>query len=394
MSFADLGASAPVVATLDRAGITTPFPIQALVIPDAIAGHDVLAKSRTGSGKTIAFAIPITERVEAKEKGPVALVLVPTRELAVQVAEEMRMIGRTKGLRAAAVFGGASMAKQAERAQKAHVVVATPGRLDDLENRKMLRLDRIRIFVLDEADRMLDMGFQPQVDRIVKRLPRERQTLFFSATLDSGTQRLARSYTHDAVVHEISLDEGSGIQDASHRFVPVAESGKVEMLIEILNEHDRDLALVFVRTKRGADRLGHKLKAKGVPAYVMHGDMTQASRQTTLDRFGRETKAVLIATDVAARGIHLDNITHVINYDVPNDLDGYVHRTGRTARAGRAGEAITFVSTLEQKDVGVMASRLDLKKEFEESGLKMMPAATVYSSRGRRSSMRPPRKRR
>ena len=393
MSFKELGASAPVVKVLEKAGITTPFPIQALVIPDAIAGQDVLAKSRTGSGKTIAFAVPIAELIDRQQKGPIALVLVPTRELAVQVADEMRMIGEPTGLRCAAVFGGVALGKQAEKARKAHIVVATPGRLDDLENRKMLSLDKISILVLDEADRMLDMGFQPQVDRIVRRLPKKRQTLFFSATLDQRTQRMASAYTNDPVVHEIALEETSAMQDADHRFLPVSETGKVDMLVNILSE-DRDLALVFVRTKRGADRLGHKLRAKGIECQVMHGDMTQAARQKTLDRFGAGKSRVLIATDVAARGIHLDNITHVINYDVPNDLDGYVHRTGRTARAGKTGSAVTFVSTLEQREVGIMASQLDLKTEFEDSGLKMLPPTTVFSSKGRRSSMRPPRKRR
>jgi superfamily II DNA/RNA helicase len=382
MSFADLGASASVAQALVKEGIGSPFPIQALVIPDALAGRDVLAKSQTGSGKTLAFAVPLVERIDPKSDGPVALVLVPTRELAMQVAEEFRWLGAVKGIRTTAVYGGVPLAKQAASARKAHVVVATPGRLDDLEGRNMLSLKKINTLVLDEADRMLDMGFQPQVDRIVRRLPSPRHTLLFSATLDGPVLRMASSYTKDPVSHEVAVDENE-IRQADHRFVPVSEGDKLDALIEVLNEDSDGLALVFVRTKRGADRLRTRLRGKGIQALALHGDMTQAARNKTLARFTEGNPRVLVATDVAARGIHLDDITHVVNYDAPMDLDSYVHRTGRTARAGRSGIAVTLVSALQQRDVGLMASRLDLKTEFEASGLTTPKPATVYSSRPR-----------
>lgn len=389
-SFAELGACASMAEAVAKRGIGAPFPIQALVIPDALAGRDVLAKSRTGSGKTLAFAIPIVERIDAKQRGPVALVLVPTRELAVQVADEFRWLGEGRGVRVAAVFGGVPLPKQAERARKAHVLVATPGRLDDLEQRRMLSLAHIETLVLDEADRMLDMGFQPQVDRIVNRLPKDRQTLFFSATLDSAVLRIASAYTRQPVRHEISTDQAS-LPQSEHRFIAVSEDRKVDALMEVLRENRR-LALVFVRTKRGADRLGLKLRHRGLNALVLHGDMTQPTRQKTLDRFAASDSHVLIATDVAARGIHLDDITHVVNYDAPASKDDYVHRTGRTARAGRGGAAITFVTPLQQREVGLIASQLKLRTEYESHGLKMLPATRVFSSH--RSRRRPSGRRR
>ena len=380
-TFSDLGVSAPVEAALAKQDIMEPFPIQALVIPDAIAGRDVLAKSQTGSGKTLAFAVPIIERIDPNQRGPLALVLVPTRELALQVAEEFQLVGAGRGVRTAAVFGGVPLPKQAERARKAHVVVATPGRLDDLEARGMLSLKNMNTLVLDEADRMLDMGFQPQVDRIVRRMPKERHTLLFSATLDGRIQRMASSYTKDPVSHEVAVDV-SEMQQADHRFVPVGNGDRLGKLLEILEE-DRELVLIFVRTKRGADRLRYKLRDKSIEAVALHGDMTQSARNKTLEKFTRGNPRVLVATDVAARGIHLDDISHVINYDMPQDLDSYVHRTGRTARAGRSGNAITFVDSLQEREMSLMASQLDLKTEFEASGMKTAKPAVVYSSRPR-----------
>jgi superfamily II DNA/RNA helicase len=299
-----------------------------------------------------------------------------------QVAEEFRWLGATTGIRTTAVYGGVPLAKQAANARKAHVVVATPGRLDDLEARNMLSLKRINTLVLDEADRMLDMGFQPQVDRIVRRLPKPRHTLLFSATLEGPVLRMATSYTKDPVSHSVAVDD-TDMQQADHRFVPVKEGDKLDALVDVLNEDSDGLALVFVRTKRGADRLRVRLRGKGIEALALHGDMTQGARNKTLARFTEGRPRVLVATDVAARGIHLDDITHVINYDAPMDLDSYVHRTGRTARAGRSGTAVTLVSALQQREVGMMASRLDLKEEFEDSGMVTPKPATVYSSRPR-----------
>jgi ATP-dependent RNA helicase RhlE len=392
MSFADHGVAAPVYKALARRNIHEPFRIQTLVLRDAIAGRDILAKSRTGSGKTLAFGIPIVQRVDAGMSRPAALVLVPTRELATQVTEEIRDIATARNLRVAPVYGGVSLPKQAQRAQKAHVLVATPGRLMDLVNRRLVTLDSISILVLDEADRMLDMGFQPQVDQIVRRLPKKRQTMFFSATLEGTVGYLARAYTENPAQHEVE-EERPTVEEADHRFIPVAEHGKVDKLVEVLKE-DRQLALVFVRTKRGADRLKVRLASKGVVALAMHGDMTQMARERAMERFSTGKVDVMIATDVAARGLDLDDISHVINYDPPGGYKDYVHRVGRTARAGRAGTGVTFVSPTQQQDMSVIARHLKLKDEFQAEGLELQAPAIVYSSHGRRSMMRPPRKRR
>ena len=392
-TFIDLGVSARVGGTLARRGVVEPFAVQALVLEDAIAGRDILARSATGSGKTLAFAIPIVQTVRPHDPTPSALVLVPTRELAQQVADEFDDIARAQGLRVGVAYGGVSIREQARRNQKAHVLIATPGRLQDLVERGSVRLDRVRILVLDEADRMLDMGFQPQVDRLVRRIPKERQTMFFSATLDGAVGNLARAYTRDAILHEVQSATET-VDGLDHRFVQVDARNKVEALIDLL-AHDGELTLVFVRTKRGADRLVHKLRQKGVQAEALHGDLPQRARQRALDRFERGSVRVLVATDVAARGLDLERISHVVNYDPPQDDKGYVHRVGRTARAGRTGTGITLVTADQQGDVGRMAARLELHEEFEEDGMKVAPPRVVFSASasGRRSGLRPPRRR-
>ncbi len=388
-SFLDLGVSRVVVDTLARRDVREPFAIQALVMPDALAGRDVLARSQTGSGKTLAFAIPIVERLEPSAAIPAALVLVPTRELAVQVAEEFADIAKAKDVRVAVAYGGVSITQQGKAVGRAQVLIATPGRLEDLAQRRLVKLDGVRILILDEADRMLDMGFQPQVDRIVRRLPKERQTMFFSATLDGQVGHVGTAYTLDPRLHEVE-DEAKTVEEADHRFIPVEAHGKVEALVELL-EADRELALVFVRTKRGADRLVQKLKAKGVRAEAMHGDMSQPARERALARFDAGRIDTLVATDVAARGLDLDRISHVINFDPPEDDKGYVHRVGRTARAGRSGTGVTLVTAEQQGDVSRMAARLDLHEEFQEEGMKIVPPRVVFSGSrgGRRSRLRP-----
>jgi ATP-dependent RNA helicase RhlE len=391
-SFAELGVSDVVSRTLARRKITSPFEIQRLVMTDALAGRDVLAKSRTGSGKTLAFAIPIVEQLEPSMPRPAALVLVPTRELAVQVTEEMRDVAAARNLRVAPVYGGVSIDKQARRAFKAHVVIATPGRLDDLLRRGLISVSQVKILVLDEADRMLDMGFQPQVDRIVRRLRGTRQTMFFSATLEGVVGHLAAAYTTDPVLHE-AVARRIVIEEAEHRFVPVDDHRRLESLVDVLSE-DRGLALVFVRTKRGADRLQLRLKSRGVPALAMHGDMNQAARERTLERFVTGKVDVMIATDLAARGLDVDGISHVINYDPPQDPKDYLHRVGRTARAGRSGMGVTLVSPGQEREMSVVARALKLEGEFQADGLKLAAPQRVYSSHGARSMMRPPRRRR
>jgi ATP-dependent RNA helicase RhlE len=384
-SFRGLGVSAPIADALAARSIRQPFRIQSLVLPDALAGLDVLAKSPTGSGKTLAFAVPIAERVEPRDGKPSALVLVPTRELAQQVTDELVSVAKPKGLRVASVYGGVPLRSQAAKAREAHVVVATPGRLEDLAQRRMLPVDRVRILVLDEADRMLDMGFKPQVDRIVRRLPRNRQTMFFSATLDGEVGVLARAYTSSPSRFEAELPADRARGEIEHRFVPVQQSTKVETLVEHL-EGKTGLTLVFVRTKRGADRLVQRLRRHGVKAEALHGDMSQSLRRRALDRFERGTVPVLVATDVAARGLDIDDVEHVINYDPPDESKGYLHRTGRTGRAGRSGAAVTFVLPEQQAETSRVAARLGHREQFEEAGMKTARAKLVYTSRrGRRS---------
>jgi superfamily II DNA/RNA helicase len=383
--FSALGVSAAVVQALVARGITSPFQIQERVVPEALRGADVLAKSPTGSGKTLAFALPIVERTQAGSGAPAVLVLVPTRELASQVAEELGTVAGVKRLRVGLAYGGAPLGAQVKKLRGAEILVATPGRLQDLVERKLVSLDRVHTLVLDEADRMLDMGFKPQVDRLVRRIPRERQTMLFSATLDGEVGELARAYTHDPVQVEASLPSAREQGTVDHRFVSVSHDGKVDALIAEL-EGDRGLVLVFVRTKRGADRLAQRLVKRGVEAAALHGDMAQGARERALARFHTGKVRTLVATDVAARGLDLDDVTHVINFDPPEDDKGYVHRIGRTGRAGRDGSGVTLVTPEQRADVSRVALRLGHREQFEESGLTVAPARRVYTSRrGRRS---------
>jgi len=384
-SFRELGVSPPVVDALAARSIHEPFRIQALVLPDALAGLDVLAKSPTGSGKTLAFALPIVERTTAADARPSALILVPTRELAAQVSAELESLVPAKGLKVAAVYGGVPLNAQAKRAKSAHILVATPGRLQDLAERRLVDLSHVRVLVLDEADRMLDMGFQPQVDRIVRKLPRNRQTMFFSATLDGPVGELARDYTNSPSRFEAALAEEQEPGEIEHEFVPVTADTKVDTLVNHISSSD-GLTLVFVRTKRGADKLVQKLTRQNVSAVAMHGDMSQGARERALARFESGKVTTLVATDVAARGLDLDDITHVINFDPPGEDKDYVHRTGRTGRAGRSGKAITLVLPEQQAETSHVARRLGHRAQFEGAGMQSARAKLMYTSRrGRRS---------
>jgi superfamily II DNA/RNA helicase len=366
LSFADLGATRAVTGALSKRGITAPFAIQGLVLEDALAGRDVLAKSPTGSGKTLAFGIPLVERIEATDARPAALVLAPTRELASQIVDELHDIAHARALSVTAVYGGVGIQAQARRAQKAHIVVATPGRLEDLMQRGDISLANVKMLVLDEADRMLDMGFRPPVDRIVAKCPRDRQTMFFSATLDGEAGRVAREYTTDARRHE-HVPHVDRAADIEHRFVAVGD--RIGALMGELNG-ERERTLVFVRTKRGADRLVKRLSSEGVDAVAMHGNKSQRQRERALDSFESGRIDTLVATDVAARGIDVDGISHVIQFDPPDDRDAYVHRIGRTARAGKTGVGVTFVGPEQTADMAKIVASLDLQKEFELAGLR------------------------
>jgi superfamily II DNA/RNA helicase len=291
------------------------------------------------------------------------------------------------------VYGGVALRQQANVARFADIIVATPGRLQDLLDRRLITLDAVEILVLDEADRMLDMGFKPQVDRIVKRLPRDRQTMFFSATLDGEVGELASAYTQSPVRIEAELPSEHAPGDIEHRFVPVTADTKVSTLVELLHA-ERGLALVFVRTKRGADRLARKLAQQGVKALAMHGDLTQGQRQRALERFDSGNVTTLIATDVAARGLDLDDVTHVINFDPPEDGKSYTHRVGRTGRAGRSGTGVTLVLPEQQADMSRVARLNGQHETFVSTGMTTAAPKLIYSSRRRGAwgSTRPRRK--
>src|SRR5215217_3526806 len=359
-SFADLGVSPVVARTLAGRGLRSPFPVQASVIPDVLAGHDVLVKSPTGSGKTLALGVPLVEQI--------------------------RDIASARALSVAAVYGGVGFERQIKLARKAHIVVATPGRLEDLIARGAIRLDRVRVLALDEADRMLDMGFRPAVDRIVAQVPRDRQTLFLSATLEGEAGRIAAEYTRDARRHEHANQSHASV-DIEHRFLAVAHEDKLDSLVRVLRGDDAGRTLVFVRTKRGADRLVKRLAKRGVEAAAMHGDKSQAQREKALRRFHQGAVAALVATDVAARGIDVDDITQVVNFDAPEDRETYVHRIGRTGRAGRTGVGVTFVMHDQARDVGNIAHELRLHAQFDESGLKSSkPGARRQAAGGARGA--------
>jgi ATP-dependent RNA helicase DeaD len=360
--FAELGVSPQMQDRLQRLGIESPFPIQASAIPVALEGRDIFGQAQTGSGKTLAFAIPIVERSENKGKNPFALIMVPTRELAAQVTQVFKDIGGDLVIMSA--FGGTPVNKDIQRLEQGiDVLVATPGRLADLYERHALHLDDVRVLVLDEADRMLDLGFMYDMDWLIRRLPKERQTMLFSATLLPTVRQLARRYTTDPVHVEI---EGAQltIDEAEHRFFMVHPMDKLEVLFTLLES--KQMTIIFTSTKRFAARLEDELRKRKVQVSALHGDMSQTSRTKALARFTEGRSKVLVASDVAARGLDVTGIEQVVNYDPPEDPTVYLHRTGRTARAGAAGLAITLCTAQERGHVEHMIRRLGLKEKIEE----------------------------
>jgi superfamily II DNA/RNA helicase len=365
-SFAELGVRPALVDALTREGITEPFPIQSLVVADALAGRHVCGKANTGSGKTLAFAIPLAQRIERATDGhPRGLVLVPTRELAAQVLDVLRPLAQASKLRVAAIYGGASFDRQTAAARKGlDIVVATPGRLIDLIERKLIALDRVEMAVVDEADRMADMGFLPQVEWVLRQFrARKPQVLLFSATLDRGVDSLVRSYLRDPVHHEAEA-EGPQVEDLVHRFLAVHRMDRVRVAAAICRSSTR--VLLFVRTKRGADRLTAQLQKEGVRTGAIHGDLRQGARQRALADFAAGKLRALVATDVAARGIHVEEVDVVIHFDPPEDHKAYIHRSGRTARAGRTGTVATFVLWDQVVDVQRIQKRLGLDEPVVE----------------------------
>ncbi|TML90518.1 MAG: DEAD/DEAH box helicase [Actinobacteria bacterium] len=364
-TFATLGLSPDVVRALTAAGITDPFPIQALTIADGLAGRDVCGKAKTGSGKTLAFGLPMIERTEkAAPCRPRALVLVPTRELALQVSDALAPIAAARDRTVGVLYGGAAVERQISALQAGlDIAVATPGRLIDLLDRGALKLSDVDFVVIDEADRMADMGFLPQVEWVLRKLDHPAQTLLFSATLDGDVRYLIRHYLHDPVHHEVVSTQAT-VEEMEHRFLAVHQMDKVKVTAAIARGANR--TLVFVRTKRGADRLVLQLRREGVQAHAIHGDLRQSLREKALKDFAAGTQQVLVATDVAARGIHVDAIDVVVHYDPPEDQKGYLHRSGRTARAGVAGVVATLVLWDQMLHVERLQKRLGVHQPIVE----------------------------
>ncbi|HUF83518.1 MAG TPA: DEAD/DEAH box helicase [Acidimicrobiia bacterium] len=364
-TFAALGVSPDLVAALERDGITDPFPIQALTIADAHAGRDLCGKAQTGSGKTLAFGLPLLERVgQAEPRRPRALVLTPTRELANQVKTVLAPLGRIRDRHVTAVYGGVSMEPQIKALRKGtDVVIGTPGRLIDLMERKELSVAAVEVLVLDEADRMADMGFMPQVQKLLHRIESDHQTMLFSATLDGAVKRLVDRYMHDPVFHEVESDEPT-VEEMEHRFLNVHQMDRVKVAAAITRNVER--ALLFVRTKRGADRLVTQLRKEGVRAGAIHGDLRQGAREKALADFSNGKLPVLVATDVAARGLHIDAVDVVIHYDPAEDEKAYLHRSGRTARAGAVGVAVTLMLWNQENFVHLVQKRLGIDEPIVE----------------------------
>ncbi len=382
-SFASLGIDSDVVESLAALGITEPFPIQSLTIPDALTGRDVCGKAKTGSGKTLAFGIPLLQRLSARpeladrgDRGPErepgrgqgrpprGLVLVPTRELARQVADVLIPLAEARDLTLGVCYGGTNMEAQVKAVRAGmDVVIATPGRLIDLRQRGEIDLGHIEVVVLDEADRMADMGFTPQVEWLLRHLVKPHQTMLFSATLDGDVDRLIRHELTDPVHHEVASATAT-VSGMAHRFIQVHQMDKVKVTAAICRNQSR--TIVFTRTKRNADRLTESLRAEGIDARAIHGDLRQQMRERALRAFTEGRLGVLVATDVAARGLDVDDIDVVIHYDPPEDHKAYLHRSGRTARAGREGLVVTLVLWNEHMEIERIQKRLGLSEPIVE----------------------------
>jgi superfamily II DNA/RNA helicase len=349
-TFSSLGVADDLVRALADKDITDPFPVQALTIPDGLAGRDVCGKAQTGSGKTLAFGLPLVERTRPAEPGrPTSLILVPTRELCRQVAAEVEILTAARGLSLATVYGGVPMRTQIDAVRAgAEVLVATPGRLIDLIERRHVSVAEVTTVVIDEADQMADMGFLPQVHRIMADIPRGHQTMLFSATLDGQVRSLVTRYLADPVRHEVEADSEI-VETQEHRFLAVHHMDKAKVVAAIAEHTDR--TLVFTGTKRGADRTAADLRKEGVKAAAIHGDLRQSVRERALREFKEGTRPVLVATNVAARGLHIDDVDVVVHYDPPQDYKSFVHRSGRTARAGESGLVVTLVEWDQVEEV-------------------------------------------
>ena len=373
VTFEELGVHPDLCAELTRQGISTAFPIQAMTIHDALAGRDVCGKAKTGSGKTLGFGLPMLQRIAASEPiepqghaaRPRGLVLLPTRELAVQVHEVLEPLGRALGLHVNAVYGGADIERQVKSLRKgSDVIIATPGRLIDLGDRGEVNVEGLDVLVLDEADRMADMGFMPQVEWVLRRIAEHpHQTLLFSATLDGAIDRLVKRYLSDPVFHEVASDTQT-VSQMVHHFLNVHQMDRVKVAATICQSFDK--TIVFCRTKRGADRLVEQLLKEGVRAAAIHGDLRQSQREKALADFSADKLPVLVATDVAARGLHIDAVDCVMHFDPPEDHKAYLHRSGRTARAGSKGVVVSLLLWNQMVEAEVIMRRLALKRPIVE----------------------------
>lgn len=362
----NLGVDEQIVSSLIKRGIKTPFPIQDLTIPDALRGNDVCGKAKTGSGKTLAFGIPMVQNLDQSpgDNNPRGLIMVPTRELATQVKEELDPLLNGKSLTAVAIYGGANIEEQIKAIKRGtDIIVATPGRMIDLLEREEISLQSLEMVVLDEADRMADMGFLPQVEWILRRVDRNHQTLLFSATLDGVVNTLIQRYQSNPIMHEVEAKEIT-VEEMTHRFLHVHERDKVKVAAAITRSVSR--TLIFSNTKAGCDRLVKKLLTEGIRAQAIHGDLRQNIREKALARFSSGKLPVLVATDVAARGIHVDGVEVVIHYDPPSDHKTYLHRSGRTARAGTDGLVVTLSLWDEELIVKRLQKRVGLDMELVE----------------------------
>ena len=362
----NLGVDEQIVSSLIKRGINTPFPIQGLTIPDALRGNDVCGKAKTGSGKTLAFGIPMVQNLDqpSGDNNPRGLIMVPTRELATQVKEELDPLLNGKSMSAVAIYGGANIEEQIKAIKRGiDIIVATPGRMIDLLEREEISLQSLEMVVLDEADRMADMGFLPQVEWILRRVERNHQTLLFSATLDGVVNTLIQRYQSNPIMHEVEAKEIT-VEEMTHRFLHVHERDKVKVAAAITRSVSR--TLIFSNTKAGCDRLVKKLLTEGIRAQAIHGDLRQNIREKALARFASGKLPALVATDVAARGIHVDGVEVVIHYDPPSDHKTYLHRSGRTARAGTDGLVVTLSLWDEELIVKRLQKRVGIDMELVE----------------------------
>ena len=389
-TFADLGVPQGLVSTLKAHGIASPFPIQSLTLEDGCAGRDLSGRAPTGSGKTLAFGIPLVMRLgKAVPKRPVGLVLVPTRELAAQVSAELEWLGHGRKLRVATAYGGTGFGAQLKALRRGvDVLVACPGRLTDLIERREVRLDAIEMVVVDEADRMADMGFLPVVQKLLDLTPESRQTLLFSATLDGAVDTLVRRYQKDPIKHLLPVDTEE-LSRATHIFWRVESEDRVGLCADVISHAGP--TIVFCRTKRGTELLARRLEDAGVQTEALHGDRSQAQRERALAAFSNGRVDALVATDVAARGIHVDGVACVLHFDPPNDVKDYTHRSGRTARAGAEGVVVSFVGRDRARDVAHMQRKLGFDTGLDRPNSDALASITPGSKRehnGSRDSKR------